>query len=89
MTIELPPGFHAWSRDGRPVRRVATNGNPPVLAADVGRVIFEKTGFDPQELVKRLSELTTDVVVYGDAWLDFDGERVHPTDVVIEREQPG
>lgn len=79
-TVELPPGYSAWTKDGGPVRRVATAGNPN-LALDpcIGDLSDVPTA-DVFQL------LWTDRLLYGDAWVGLDGRRVHPPDVVVVRD---
>lgn len=67
-------GYAAYSADGQPVRRVATNGNmttPP--SHDWSGVC-----------VVDLPRLFVDASIYGDAWVDMAGRRVDPQEVTVK-----
>jgi hypothetical protein len=74
----LPDGCSAWTKDGRPVRRVATNR--PAGGWDPS-VKFMLPGEGDL-----MHELWADLAIYGDAWMDLERHRVSPFDVMIHRE---
>lgn len=95
MTLDIGPGYAAYSEDGRPVRRVITNGNqsnPPELAKDlfdVPKDFFKLSVAEVAEELDRcralLTQLTIDAAIYGDGWVDLEGKRVDPTTVKVEK----
>lgn len=83
MSVELPAGWSAWTRDGRPVRRAITLGYPgrrPVAfalgppAADIKTL---------EQLREHTEQLWADAVLYGDAWGDLENHRVDPREVQV------
>jgi hypothetical protein len=75
--VELPDGMTAWTVDGTPVRRVATTGNPiegrPAATAPAWPELTDDVRW----------RIWSDVCLYGDAWVDLNGDRVDPTQVQV------
>lgn len=84
MSVELPPGWSAWTTDGRPCRRVVTMGNAerPVAVALGGLPVDIRSR---PELDQHVAQLWADAVLYGDAWVDLENRRVCPLDVQVSR----
>lgn len=85
MSVELPAGWSAWTKDGAPARRVITmgrtDGQAAVAIALGGLPSDVRTSY---ELDAHIEQLWSDAVIWGDAYVDLACHRVDPGDIVLE-----